>query len=337
MPANTKLILSLDGGGLRGVFSAAVVAHMEATAERPAGQVFDVILGTSTGSVIAAMLAIGTPAEKLGQLYREVGFKDLQHKTPEARTAALENTLRTHLGKDRTFSDISGIKLAIPFRDTLSGEVVFASNFLDDADDWEDFPLWQAVRRSTALWPLFTPEDDRYLDGGYSAYANPSYAALRAAREEGWLKPGDPGALQIHSIGTTYHAPLAGKLGLVKGIEKYIKPRHEKLSESELIQVFINDAMLQDVNFLQHQLLKAARDRGELVYRRYNVKLESGSLGEYRKKFEKAGIPTDDSSLIKTYRILDDATSMQHLATIGGIVAKSKVEDDDFRALADAE
>ena len=331
MNQKTRRILCLDGGGLRGVFSAAVVRHLEEVTRHPAWQLFDVIMGTSTGSVMTAMLATRKPAAELIKLYQEVGFEDLQNPTPEKRTEALVKTLKKHIGPS-TFGQLKGIKVAIPFRDTRTGEVVFASNFLDDKSSWADTPLWKIVRRSTALPPLFTPDDDRYLDGGYSAYANPSYAALRAALEQGWLKQGKPKALQIHSVGTTYHAPLAGKLGLIKGIEKWVKRPGENLAPSELLQLFINDAMIQDVGFLQHQLLKAAHQRGDLVYKRYNVRLETKNLDPYKAQFRKVKIPMATESLIRTYRIMDGPTSMQRLATIGGIVAKKKIQLADFPA-----
>lgn len=330
MSQKTVRILSCDGGGLRGVFSAAVIKHMEEATGRPAGKLFDAIIGTSTGSVLASMLAIRKPASDLMKLYQEVGFKDLQHPTPEQRTDAFVNTMKKHLGESTTFGDIKDIKVCIPFRDTRSGEVSFASNFRSDRANWTDLPLWQAVRRSTALPPLFTPVDDRYLDGGYSAFANPSYEALRSAAELGWLKPGKPDALQIHSVGTTHHAPIAGKLGLAGGIDKYLKNPRNALTPAELLQLFVNDAMIQDVGFLQHQLLKAAQDRGELVYRRYNLKLEPSRLGSYEQKLQAAGIPVDTESLIKTYRIMDGATSMQYLATIGDIVAKEQFDVSQF-------
>jgi predicted acylesterase/phospholipase RssA len=330
MSQETIRILSLDGGGLRGVFSAAVIKHMEETTGRPAGELFDAIIGTSTGSVLASMLATGKPASDLMTLYKEVGFQDLQHPTPEKRTDAFVSTMKKHLGESRTFGDIKGIRVCIPFRDTRNGEVSFASNFRDDRASWTDLPLWQAVRRSTALPPLFTPVDDRYLDGGYSAFANPSYEALRTAREQGWLKPGKPDALQIHSVGTTHHAPIAGQLGLAGGMGKYLQNRNNSFEPSELLQMFVNDAMIQDVGFLQHQLLKAAQDRGELVYRRYNLKLEPSKLGSYEEKLKDAGIPVDTESLIETYRIMGRETSMERLATIGDIVAKKQFDKSEF-------
>jgi uncharacterized protein len=64
-------ILSLDGGGLIGAFSASVLATLERTTARLIVDHFDLISGTSTGGIIAIGLAMGTPAEQILRFYLE--------------------------------------------------------------------------------------------------------------------------------------------------------------------------------------------------------------------------------------------------------------------------
>jgi predicted acylesterase/phospholipase RssA len=66
-------ILSLDGGGIRGAFTAAFLAEVEAQLRRPVGQFFDLIAGTSTGGIIALGLALRVPAAKIQSFYCEHG------------------------------------------------------------------------------------------------------------------------------------------------------------------------------------------------------------------------------------------------------------------------
>jgi len=66
-------ILSLDGGGIRGAFTAAFLSYVERTTKVPIARHFDLIAGTSTGGIIAAALALGEPAEKIEALYRNRG------------------------------------------------------------------------------------------------------------------------------------------------------------------------------------------------------------------------------------------------------------------------
>ena len=66
-------ILSLDGGGIKGTFTAAFLAALEAMTGRRLVDHFDLITGTSTGGIIAVALGLGVPAEDVLRLYREQG------------------------------------------------------------------------------------------------------------------------------------------------------------------------------------------------------------------------------------------------------------------------
>ncbi len=68
-----KRILSIDGGGIRGVFPAAFLASIEQDLERPLVDYFDLIAGTSTGGIIAIGLAMGLSAQDLLELYEDRG------------------------------------------------------------------------------------------------------------------------------------------------------------------------------------------------------------------------------------------------------------------------
>src|SRR6266540_1150086 len=70
-----KKILTIDGGGIRGVFSAAIIEQMEAAIGKKAGEYFDCLYGTSTGAILAAALAKGMSSSELKQFYLEKGAK----------------------------------------------------------------------------------------------------------------------------------------------------------------------------------------------------------------------------------------------------------------------
>lgn len=79
--ARAYKILSVDGGGIRGVFPAAFLAKLEDHLDAPIGSYFDLIAGTSTGGIIAIGLGLGLSAKDILKLYEEQGpaIFDQQH------------------------------------------------------------------------------------------------------------------------------------------------------------------------------------------------------------------------------------------------------------------
>lgn len=68
-----RIVLSLPGGGIRGLLTASYLRHVEARLEVPLSDRVDMIAGTSTGGILAVGLGLGVPAVELVRLYRERG------------------------------------------------------------------------------------------------------------------------------------------------------------------------------------------------------------------------------------------------------------------------
>jgi uncharacterized protein len=68
-----RRILSIDGGGIKGVFPAAFLAKLEDQLGEPIVDYFDLIAGTSTGGIIALALGLGLSAREVLRLYEENG------------------------------------------------------------------------------------------------------------------------------------------------------------------------------------------------------------------------------------------------------------------------
>ena len=76
MNKNQFRILSLDGGGIMGAYSASFLATLEKQfGGQPLGRYFDLIAGTSTGGIIAAALALGETASRVSDFYQHEGRK----------------------------------------------------------------------------------------------------------------------------------------------------------------------------------------------------------------------------------------------------------------------
>lgn len=110
-----KKILSIDGGGIRGIIPALVLAEIEKRTGKPMSEAFDLIAGTSTGGILALGLSkkdVGGPkysAEDLVEIYRNRG-KDIFPSSlwrsvgslgnEEYSSTGIEKVLKEYFGND---------------------------------------------------------------------------------------------------------------------------------------------------------------------------------------------------------------------------------------------
>lgn len=130
-------ILSVDGGGIRGIFPASVLAHFEKTflQGRSIATCFDMVVGTSTGGILALGLGSGLTAADLANLYLKRGAEIFPPPGPVARRLrtitqfvkhrydrrALQAILEVKLGGRRL--DESIVRLCVPALEGRYGEV----------------------------------------------------------------------------------------------------------------------------------------------------------------------------------------------------------------------
>lgn len=82
-------ILSLDGGGAKGFYTLGVLREVEALVKKPLYETFDLVFGTSTGSIIASLLSLGHSVEEIHQFYRDHVPRIMQPRSPTAKSATL--------------------------------------------------------------------------------------------------------------------------------------------------------------------------------------------------------------------------------------------------------
>lgn len=70
-----RRILSIDGGGIKGVYPASILAEFDQHCERGIREYFDLIVGTSTGGILAIGLGLGRSPEQLLGFYKNDGPK----------------------------------------------------------------------------------------------------------------------------------------------------------------------------------------------------------------------------------------------------------------------
>jgi uncharacterized protein len=192
-------ILSLDGGGIKGAFTAAVLTEWEKKSGKVIADHFDLIAGTSTGGIIALALGLGLSAEKILEFYQKEGPKifpnitaqqklslNLRHLwEPKYSAEPLRKALEGVFGEKRIKDSKS--RLLIPAYDVVAGRVYLFKTrhhprFIFDVD-----ALAVEVARATAAAPTFFEQATVaahsgaiYVDGG--VWSNcPALAAVAEA------------------------------------------------------------------------------------------------------------------------------------------------------------
>ncbi len=237
----TFKILSLDGGGIRGVLSATILKQIETTLTEKKGQklheYFDLVSGTSTGSILAAAIACQMDINKMINLYKDEG-KDIfldsvreqrkwrgvsqavsshvlyPHEQGERGLAkVLENNLEhPELGKSAKIGQITKPHILIPAYDVHSRNTTWFSN--SDASAWySNLELWKICTASASAPTFFPPYELPYnedqslphIDGGVSAN-NPALMAIAHAlfiEKQNGLNLSDIAVLSIGTGNTT--------------------------------------------------------------------------------------------------------------------------------------
>lgn len=204
-----RWILALSGGGYRGLFTARVLEHLEREIGRPLHTVFDLIAGTSIGSILAVGLASEVSAEKLVKILIREGKaifppKPLAGKLtalarPRYGTRALKDAIEGCLS-GKTFESLRTALLVPAVNLTDSGPVIFRTRA--GAAPSTNASLVDAALASSAAPVYFMPhaiDAQRYVDGGLIANSPDALALNEAISNHGWPLR----AVSLLSVGTT--------------------------------------------------------------------------------------------------------------------------------------
>ena len=97
-------ILSLDGGGAKGFYTLGVLKEIEAMLGCPLHKRFDLVFGTSTGAIIASLIALGYEVDDIHKLYKEHVPKVMKASSAHGRSEALATLAKKVFG-GATFED----------------------------------------------------------------------------------------------------------------------------------------------------------------------------------------------------------------------------------------
>jgi patatin-like phospholipase/acyl hydrolase len=207
-----RKLLACDGGGIRGIISIEILAKIEDELRKNNGQpelvladYFDYVAGTSTGAIIATLVALGKSTEEIRDFYIRSGaemfekarlWERFRTKFRDDKLAAM---LKEVIGEETNFgSKKLQTLLMIVLRNAttdspwpLSNNPNGKYNLSGSPGRNTDLALWQLVRASTAAPTYFPPETVKvgpqefiFVDGGVTMYNDPAFQLFLMATAE---------------------------------------------------------------------------------------------------------------------------------------------------------
>lgn len=275
-------ILSLDGGGLRGIITAILLERLEAACPGFLSSI-DLFVGTSTGGILALALAAGFPPDRIITLYEEQGDVIFSKTWGRKLTSLgklvgaeydnenLRDILNTTFGETmsgkRRLGDLEK-RVAIPaFRldskhrqkadDSRTWAPKIFHNYEGFGSDSREFVADVALYTSSA--PTYFPSAEGYIDGGVVAN-NPSMVAVAQALDSRCqLPPEEPRDLEdlvLLSVGTGASRTYLRGDRLDWGLGQWARP---------LLDILI-DGVSEVADFQCHQLLGARYERLQVLF-----------------------------------------------------------------------
>jgi patatin-like phospholipase/acyl hydrolase len=281
-PSGPYRLLTLDGGGAKGFYTLGVLKEIEALIGRRLYERFDLIFGTSTGAIIAALAALGKSVDEIHDLYREHVPTVMRARTKAKRSKALEKLAGAVFAESR-FEDTKTALGIVAAKWDFETPMIFKTDVSQAHGRKATFvpgfgvSISEAVQASCSAYPFFrrktvtTSTGDRIevIDGGYCANNPTLYAiadALKALKKE-------LGDLRVVSVGVgSYPEPkrygwpwIQRKLKTVQLLQKTlnINTRSMETLRSVLFKdvqtIRINDTFEQPemaTDLLEHDLKK---------------------------------------------------------------------------------
>ena len=273
-----RIIISLDGGGIRGILTLQLLKKMEELAGMKLNQFCDLFAGTSTGAIIAGLLSFGLSAIEIEQLYIQLVTKVFKKRAliasrfldPPAYDkvnyrAALKDVLANCTLKDACIK--TNADIFITAKDMADNEETFFTCFNNAGikGTYQD-ALLRTVMEATMSAPTYFSPLERFIDGGTTTYNNPSLAALMEAISYGGKGKYKLPDVTLFSLGT-------GKL------VKSVKPADAVNPPGVDAYFWLNyvmDESSQDASSMQNDMLRSGMIH--LDFRRFQISFDTAAL-----------------------------------------------------------
>lgn len=231
-----KKILTIDGGGIRGIIPASTLVALETQLGKPVQECFDYVAGTSTGALIAAAVCAGIPADRILNIYTQRSGEIFTPSKPISDLDRLikgymydpkniEMVLRSEFGASANWVlNDSPIRLLLTAKGIDTYPWYFVQDNPRNNQTTGKLGLIDCAVASAAAPTYFAPwtmnvlgTDRTLVDGGVGVAGNPVY---QACVEAFYYDSFDPKDTLVISLGTGYF-PSGNKVpvGLLSWVE----------------------------------------------------------------------------------------------------------------------
>jgi predicted acylesterase/phospholipase RssA len=274
-----RIIISLDGGGIRGILTLQLLKKIEEIAGIPCYELCDMVAGTSTGAIIAGLIASGKTAVEIEKLYIQFVTKVFlkrsilasrflnppayDKKNYRAALKSLLDNITLEQACLKTNTDI-----LITSKDVTDNEETFFTCFENNGtitDTYKD-ALLRSVMETTMSAPTYFHPLERFIDGGTTTYNNPSVAAmLEAVRYSGRGKyETDKITLFSFGTGTTVKSVAPAEALNPEGLDVYFWLN------------YVMDESGQDASSMQTDIFRSGLF--ETDYRRFQLSFDQAAI-----------------------------------------------------------
>lgn len=285
IPVESRAILCLDGGGIRGILTIQLLKKLEQIAGLPCYELFDMVSGTSTGAIITSLITMGHTAEEIEKMYTDLVTKVFEKKffrgrffNPPAFSKNNYRNLLKSIAGDLTLEkagELHDLDIMITASDISAGEETFFSCFKNSDGSCHGTykrVLLRGAMEATMSAPTYFYPMERFLDGGTTTYNNPSLAAFIEATcysaNKDKLSEYNVSAISLFSFGT-------GISRQFKNYKQTIRPKG--LAISFWLHWIMNqtgqDASMMQVNTFRSPVFKKLVD-----FRRFEISLDQIAL-----------------------------------------------------------
>lgn len=281
IPLDNKIILSIDGGGMRGILTIQLLKKMENLAGSPCYEWCDMVAGTSTGAIIASLILSKKNAIEIEELYKKLvtrvftkrNFFSNRYVNPPAFDKKNYRELLKSLIGNVTIEKAclnSNLDCLLTSKDMSAGEETFFTCIVAENRDTigtYKSVLLRAVMEATMSAPTYFLPMERFIDGGTTTYNNPTMAAILEALEYTGTNKYEKEKITVFSLGTGTTL-------------RFIDPNETANPNGPDIKFWLNYVMAEtskDASEMQIDFLRSGILRN-LDLRRYQISFDEKSM-----------------------------------------------------------